>query len=140
MLLSLPLNNREYTNCCLLLSVGTFRRLEIKFLIGNFTGGPIINFIPDWESEIVNQSGLKTHLSENLDYCAKMRAFQKKIFSLKDFFQAIRNTVRKRILVYKTQAVIQNLAIKCYHEFHLKPHDLEILILAAPFLLLTKVI
>ena len=75
MLLSLPLNNREYTNCCLLLSVGTLRRLEINFLIGNFTGGPIINFIPDWESEIVNQSGLKTHLSENLDYCAKMRAF-----------------------------------------------------------------
>ena len=56
------------------------------------------------------------------------------------FFHAIRNPVRKR-KVYKTKVVIQNSAIKCYHEFHVRSHkDLETLILEAPFLLLTKVI
>ena len=37
----------------------------IKFLIGNFNGVPIMNFIQDWESEIVNQFGLQTKPSEN---------------------------------------------------------------------------
>ena len=37
----------------------------IKFLTGNFTGVPIMNFRPDCESEIVNQSGLQTNSSEN---------------------------------------------------------------------------
>ena len=36
-----------------------------KFLIGNFTGVLIMNFVPDWESEIVNQFHLQTSLSEN---------------------------------------------------------------------------
>ena len=59
---------------------------------------------------------------------------------MKDFFQASPNQVRKR-KVYKTKVVIQNSATKCYHEFHLRSHkDLEMLILMAPFLLLTKVI
>ena len=36
-------------------------------LIGNFTGVAIVNFIPDWESETVNnQSGLQTNSSEIL--------------------------------------------------------------------------
>ena len=36
--------------------------------------------------------------------------------------------------------MIQNSAIKCYHEFHVRSRkDLEMLILAAHFLLLTKV-
>ena len=36
-------------------------------LIGNFTGVAIVNFIPDWESETVNnQSGLLTNSSEIL--------------------------------------------------------------------------
>ena len=44
-------------------------------------------------------------------------------------------------VVYKAKVVVQNSAIKCYHEFHLRPRkDLEILIFAAPFLLLTKLI
>ena len=34
-------------------------------MIGNFSGAPIMNFIPDWESEIVNQSGVQTSLSQN---------------------------------------------------------------------------
>lgn len=38
-----------------LLSAKTFCRSRIDFLTGNFTGAPIINFIP--ESEIVSQSG-----------------------------------------------------------------------------------
>ena len=54
------------------------------------------------------------------------------------FFQASQNPVRKR-KVSKTEVVIQSLAIKCYHEIHLSFHkDLEMLILAAPFLLLIK--
>ena len=54
------------------------------------------------------------------------------------FFQASQNPVRKR-KVSKTEVVIQSLAIKCYHELHLSFHkDLEMLILAAPFLLLIK--
>ena len=46
------------------------------------------------------------------------------------FFQASRNTVRKRI-VHKIKVVMQNSTIKGYHEFHARSHkDLEILILA----------
>ena len=41
------------------MSVGTLRRSGIKFLIGNFTEVPVMNFILDWESEIVIQSGLQ---------------------------------------------------------------------------------
>ena len=39
-------------NCCLLLSVGKLHPSGIKFLIGNFTGVPIFNFIPDSGSEM----------------------------------------------------------------------------------------
>ena len=40
-----------------------------------------------------------------------------------------------------TKVVVENSAIKFYHELHLRSHkDLEILILAAPFFLNTKVI
>ena len=58
--------NGKYTNCCNLLSVGRLRPSGIKFLIGNFTGVQIVNFILDWEYEIVNQSGLQT-ISEKVD-------------------------------------------------------------------------
>ena len=34
----------------------TFIRSGKKFLVGNFTGVLIMNFIPDWESEIVQIS------------------------------------------------------------------------------------
>ena len=54
-----------------LLSVATLRPSEIKFLIGIFTGVPIINFILDWESEIANQSGLQTNSSV---FAQKMKA------------------------------------------------------------------
>ena len=37
---------------------------NLNFLIGNFTGVVIMNFIPGWESEFVNQAGLETNLSE----------------------------------------------------------------------------
>ena len=59
------LRNRKYTNWCLLLSVRRLRQPGNNFLIGNFTGVPIVNFIPDWESEILNQSGLQRDSSEN---------------------------------------------------------------------------
>ena len=58
--------------------------------------------------------------------------------SLKNFFQSSQNPVRKR-RVYKTKVVIQNSPIKFYYEFHVRLHkDLEMLLLAAPFLFLTK--
>ena len=41
------------------MSVGALHQSGIKFLIENFTRLTIMNFIPDWESEIANQSGLK---------------------------------------------------------------------------------
>ena len=53
-----------------------------------------------------------------------------------EFFWSMSKYIKK--VVYKAKVVIQNPAIKCYHEFPRK--DLEMLILAAPFLLLTKVI
>ena len=67
-----------------------------------------------------------------------MRAFRTKIVSATDFFEASGNPVRKR-KVYKMKVMIQNSAIKCYHEFHVLLHkDLEILTLTTPFLLLTR--
>ena len=67
-------------------------------------------------------------------------SLEKKAVSVKEFFQAIPNPIRKR-KVYKTKVVIENSATKCYHEFHLRSHkDLEMLILVAPFFLETKVI
>ena len=70
----------------------------------------------------------------------KKESSLRKTVSLKNIFQACQNPVRKR-KVYKTKVMIQNSAIKCYHEFHVRSHkDLETLILEAPFLLLTKVI
>ena len=67
-------------------------------------------------------------------------SLEKKAVSVKEYFQAIRNPVRKR-KVYKTKVVMENSATKCYHEFHLRSHkDLEMLILVAPFFLQTKVI
>ena len=132
--------NRKHTSCCFLLSVGRLRRSGIKFLIGNFTGVPIVNFIPDWESETVNQSGLQTILSKNWCCYAKVRApWEKKTISLKDFFSSKLKYFKK--VVYKEKVVIQNSAIKYYHEFYLRSRkDLEMLILAASFILLTKII
>ena len=54
----LPRENRGYTKCYPLLSIGTLHQSRKKFLIRNFTGVLILNFITDWESEIVNQSCL----------------------------------------------------------------------------------
>ena len=70
--------NREYAKCFFLLSVGIFCQKEVNFLLGNFTGEPIMNLILDWESEIVNQSGLQTDSSENWCYCGNVTALQKK--------------------------------------------------------------
>ena len=69
-----------------------------------------------------------------------MRALLKKNSFTEGFFFSNKSKYIKE-LVYKVKVVIQNSAIKCYHEFHLRSHkDLEMLILAAPFLLLTKLI
>lgn len=38
---------------------GAIHRSGIKLLIGNFNGMWIMSFIPDWVSEILNQSGLR---------------------------------------------------------------------------------
>ena len=61
----LPLEYCGYTKCCLFLSVWAPHRPGIKFLIENFTGLSIMNFIANYESEIVNQLGLQRNLSEN---------------------------------------------------------------------------
>ena len=73
----LPWENSGCTKFCFLLSFRIFHWLWMMFLIRNFTGVLIMNFIPDWESEIVNQSGLQTNLSENWCYYAKMRTLKK---------------------------------------------------------------
>ena len=62
-----------YNKYCLLLSAVALYWSAMKFLIGNFSGVPNMNFILDWESEIANQSGLQVSLSENWCYYAKMR-------------------------------------------------------------------
>ena len=111
-----------WKNCEHTKSIGTLHWSGIKFLIRNFTEVRIMNFIPHWESEIVNQSGLPKYLSENQCYCAKMRALEKENNFTEGFFiQVSRNPVRKR-KVYKMMPVIQNSAIKYYHAFHVTSH------------------
>ena len=70
--------------------------IESKVPDRKFTEVPIMNFIPDWESETVNQSGLQTNSSENLCYCAKMRALQEKTVSLKDSFLGKSKSSKKK--------------------------------------------
>ena len=48
-----------------LLSVGTLHRSGIKFLIGDFTGAPITNFVPVWEFQILNQSNIQRISSQS---------------------------------------------------------------------------
>ena len=68
----------------------------------------------------------------------KLELFKK--VSRKGFLQASGNPVRKRN-AYKIKVMILKSAIKGYHEFHVRLHkDLEMLISAAPILLLTRVI
>ena len=70
-------------------------------------------------------------------FCKNERSFKKENSFTEGFFSSKSKYIKK--VVYKV--VIQNWAIKCYHEFHLRSHeDLEILILTAPFLITTKVI
>ena len=61
----LPRENRGYAKCCPLLSVGTHDPSGIKFLIGNFTEVLLVNFILDWEIEIVNHPALETDSAKN---------------------------------------------------------------------------
>ena len=60
-----------------LLSVGTLQVSEIKFLIRNFTEALVMNFIPDWESEIISQYKdklvRKLMLLSNADVIAQWR-------------------------------------------------------------------
>ena len=140
--LLIPSENRRYAKRCLLLSFETLRWSGIKFLIGNFTGVPIMDFILNWESEIVNQSGLQANSSENWCFSTKNESsLEKKQFHRKNFFSNKSKSSKKR-RVYRTKVSIQNSAVKYYNELHLMSHnkDLKMLILAAPFLLLTKVI
>ena len=60
----LPWKNRGYQVLSFIVSRNTLP-IRSKFPDRKFTGVPIMNFIPDWESEITNQSGLQTSPSEN---------------------------------------------------------------------------
>ena len=59
-----------------------------------------MNLIPDWESEIVNQSGLQTDSSENWCYCGNVTALQKKIVSLKDFLKK-KESLKEKVSIIK---------------------------------------
>ena len=48
-----------------LLSVAALHRSRIKFIISDFNGVSIINFVPDWVSEIVNLPDLQTNSSKD---------------------------------------------------------------------------
>ena len=63
----LPTATRKSWIYPVLLFIVTRETLPIgnKFLIENFTEAPIMNFIPDLVSKIVNKSGLQTNSSEN---------------------------------------------------------------------------
>ena len=118
----------------------------------------VLPFIVTWDtSPIVNKVDHEFHTRLGIWNCRSVwstdkfvrklillpkneNSSEKKSFTERFFFQESRNPVRKRKFS-KMEAVTQNLAIKCYHEFYLSSHkDLEILILVAPFLLLLKVI
>ena len=62
-----------------LLSVGTLQVSEKKFLIRNFTEVLVMNFIPDWESEIISQYKdklvRKLMLLRNADVAAQCRCY-----------------------------------------------------------------
>ena len=114
---------------------------------------PIGNKVPDrefnWSNdhEFYTRLGISRSVWSTGKFVKKLillrknkSSLEKKTVLLKDFFQASRNPIRKR-KVSKTEVVIQSLTIKCYDELHLSSHkDLEMLILAAPFLLLMKMI
>lgn len=56
---------QEYAKFFPLVSVGHFTN-------SNSTRALIMNFIPDWESEIMNQPDLQNNLSQSY-YCEKIR-------------------------------------------------------------------
>ena len=66
--------------------------IRIKSLISNFARVLTMNFIPDWESEIVNQSANKFVKKIN-NIRQKWEIFRKKRISQKAFFHGIRNPV-----------------------------------------------
>ena len=85
----------------------TFLLSGKRFLIENFTGVLIMNFTPDWESEIAQ-------ISQKIDVITqKWELFRKKQFYWRIFLQESWNPVKRRTVV------IQNSVIKCYHEFQL---------------------
>ena len=53
---------------------GIIHRSWIKFMYWNFFGVPIMNFVPNWESQIVNQPSNQKSSSENQCYCAEVGA------------------------------------------------------------------
>ena len=53
---------------------GIIHRSWIKFINWNFFGVPIMNFVPNWESQIVNQPSNQKNSSENQCYRAKVGA------------------------------------------------------------------
>ena len=53
---------------------GIIHRSWIKFMYWNFFGVPIMNFVPNWESQIVNQPSNQKNSSENQCYRAKVGA------------------------------------------------------------------
>ena len=65
---------------------------------------------------------------------------RQKLFHLKIFFSSKWKSSNKKESL-QDEVVRQNSAIKSYHEFHVRSHkELEMLIMATPFLLLTRVI
>ena len=108
----IPWENHGYSKCCLLLSVGTFHRSGIKFLIENFVGTSIMNFIPDLNLKLYIRMVCR-QIRLKIDVIAeKWELFRKKKTVLvKDFYQKGQNPVSKK--VYKSKVVIHSSAIKC---------------------------
>ena len=120
---------------CPLLSVPDTSLIRNKTPDGNFIRVSIMNFIPDWESDIVNWAGMQINLSQNWYYYAKNKI---SFFFKKYSFQASKNPLRKK-KVYKMKVMIWNSAIKGYHELHVRSHKyFEMLTLTTSILLLTR--
>ena len=48
-------------------------------MIGNFTGVPIMNIIPDWESEVVDHPGLKKNKKKEAKTKANKQTKKQKV-------------------------------------------------------------
>ena len=105
----MPRENRGYTKCCLLLSVGAFHRSSVDHEF--FSRLEIWNCTSVWSAD--------KFIWELMLLCKTESSLEKrKQFHWRIFFQTSRNSVYKRVC--KAKVVIQNSAIKCYHEFYVR--------------------